>query len=113
MKNFGQSLLDKAKASLAPKNKWLFHYKDLIQSIDKGRPSKKSIKHGKVHVDEDGLQFINDSKPSDNFTIEDYDSIHAVICKKNGSNYDVNFKGRKTQVLEVDGKDSLDPMELP
>lgn len=84
MQTFGQKLLDKAKAMLVPKNKWLYDYIDLLKSIDQGKASKKTMREGKVLVDESGLQFINESKPSDNFMIADYDHIHAIICKSDG-----------------------------
>jgi hypothetical protein len=111
MANFGQKLVDKAKAMIAPKNKWLFDFRNLKEDVNNGKKGKNNIKVGQILVDEKYLQFINPSRPQDNFEIKNYDDLHAILCYKDGGNYMVNFKGRKIKTLLEDSKDVQDPME--
>ena len=113
MAGFGQRLLDKAKMMVGPKkNKWVFDFKNFKQDIYKGKQANKQIRIGKLRVQDNGLEFINPSRPQDNFRIPDYDDIHAVIWEKVDKNhYNVNFKGRKINTLLEDEKDVQDPME--
>jgi hypothetical protein len=55
MADFGQKLLDKAKSLIAPKNKWLFPFKNLVQDVNEGKKVNNSIKSGKLLVHEEGL----------------------------------------------------------
>lgn len=111
MAEFGQRLIDKAKARLAPKNKWLFDCLGLQQIIEDGKKSKRVIKDGKILFADDGLQFINESRPEQGFSIEDYDSLHAVLCKQNAHRYDITLYGRKMKTVGNDEKEVQDPME--
>ena len=111
MRAFGQKLIDKAKSLIAPKNKWLFDFKNLKEDSNMGKKGKQDIRVGQILVNEKHLQFINPSKPRDNFEIDNYDNLHAIICEKQGSSYLVNFKGRKMKALLEDTKDVQDPME--
>lgn len=78
---FGQKLVDKAKSMIGapPKNRWMFDFKSLKQDVDKSQQANNSIKAGKLLVSDDGLQYISDSNPRENFVISDYDEIHAII----------------------------------
>lgn len=79
--------------------------------MDEGKQVKRSAKEGKIIVEDYGIQFTSDTNLRDNFRIDDYDNIHAIVCQKNGARYDVAFKGRKVNSLAEDAKDVQDPME--
>ena len=111
MQAFGQKLLEKAKSKLAPKNKWQFDCLGLKQSIDNNKAINRSIKDGSILFTDKGIEFFNKASPSQGFTIEDYDSLHAVSCKKNAHRYDVLFQGRKTKTVGKDDPNIQDPME--
>lgn len=68
----------KAKPKLAPKNKWLFDSNALTYVTKDNKEYGKSIKVGKILFGDDGMQFIDDSKPDQGFTIDDYDSLHYL-----------------------------------
>ena len=82
MKKFGQKLVDKAKSKMNVKSKWVYDFKTLAQTFDEGQASNKSIKDGKIIVEDYGIQLINGSKPSDKIMVEDYDNLHAIFCEK-------------------------------
>ena len=113
MAGFGQRLLDKAKKMIGPKkNKWVFDFNNLKQEVSNGKQLNKQVRIGKLSVQDNGLEFIDVSRPQNNFRIPDYDDIHAVIWEKESkNNYIVNFKGRKMNTLLEDEKDVQDPME--
>ena len=111
IKAFGQLLINKAKAKLMPKTKWVYDFKDYSQTIDDGLPAERNIKSGKLIVEDYGMQFINDARQSDKIMIDDYDKLHCIIWQKNGSRYDVAFKGRKIKTLAEDLEEVQDPME--
>lgn len=111
MQAIGQKLLEKAKAKLKPKNRWQFDWFGLQQTIDRNKSCNKSIKDGSINFTEKGIEFFNKSSPNQGLTIEDYDSLHAVTCKKNAHRYDVLIQGRKTKTVGKDDNNIQDPME--
>lgn len=111
MSQFGQKMIDKAKSRLAPKNKWLFDLNALKYSIKDGKKIKKTMKSGKILFGDDGMQFLDDSRPESGFSIDDYDSFHYLNCKKYQDGYRINMYGRKMDVKNKDAKKVQDPME--
>ena len=57
----------------------MFDFKNLTNTLDEGQASNRSIKAGKLIVEDYGIQFINNSKNSDKLMIEDYDNLHAIF----------------------------------
>jgi hypothetical protein len=111
MASFGQRLIDKAKSKLAPKNKWLFDSNALTYVTKDGKKYGKGIKKGKILFGDDGMQFIDDSKPDQGFTIDDYDSLHYLKFTKQKDLYLVNLLGRKIETNAADDNNIQDPME--
>ena len=111
IREFGQRLIDKARNKLIPKRKWVYDFKDLTQTISDGLQSNKQINYGKLIVEDDGIQFINDGRQTDKIIVDDYDKLHALICQKNDGRYEVAIKGRKIKALSEDAEEVQDPME--
>lgn len=111
MTAFGQKLVDKAKAMLKPKSKWIFDTNSLEYVIKDGNPYDKKIRSGKIALKEEGIEFIDDAKSRGGFTIDEYDSLHLVDCSKEKGNYLISMYGRKIRTESNDDKKLQDPME--
>jgi len=111
MTALGQKLIDKAKSRLAPRNRWLFDLNGLEYVIKDGKKIKKSIKEGKILFGDDGMQFIDDSKPERGFSIDDYDHLHYLDCQKVKKGYKITINGRKIKTKGKDDQNDQDPME--
>lgn len=104
MSAFGQKLIDKAKAGLKPKSKNIFDINALEYVIKDAKEYHKSIKSGKVKVNEAGMEFMDNTKAKGNFNIRDYDSLHLINCRKDKKKYSVTVHGRKIKTLSKDDK---------
>jgi hypothetical protein len=111
MAQFGQRLIDKAKSQLAPKNKWLFHTKELEYVVKDGKEYGKGFKNGKILFTDNGMQFIDDSNPKFGFVVDDYDSLHCMRCTREKNLYMISLSGRKMKARSGDIKTVHDPME--
>ena len=76
-----------------------------------GRDYNKAIRSGKVRLNEDGMEFIDNSNPRAGFTIKDYDSLHLINCREDNHKCLVTLYGRKMKAEGVDVKNCQDPME--
>jgi hypothetical protein len=111
MAQFGQKLIDKAKSKLSPKNKWLFDTNAMEYVIKDGKDYGKGFKTGKILFADNGMQFIDDSKPNYGFVVDDYDSLHCMRCTREKNLYMISLSGRKMRTRSSDAKTVLDPME--
>jgi hypothetical protein len=111
MAQFGQKLIDKAKSKLSPKNKWLFDTNAMEYVIKDGKDYGKGFKTGKILFADNGMQFIDDSKPNYGFVVDDYDSLHCMRCTREKNLYMISLSGRKMRTRSGDAKTVLDPME--